>query len=70
MALKGASGEPVDLETSRMYREYRYRKTYSGLTHEQYLDEPRTMIDWTLAFAGMEAEMEREEIEKARRQSS
>jgi len=40
---------------------------YPGLTHEQFLDEPSDTVDWALAFAGMEAKMEADAIEKAKK---
>jgi hypothetical protein len=38
------------------------------LTHAQYLDEPAQVVDWALAFARMEDEMEEEAIKKAERE--
>ena len=48
------------------WREHRYRKLYP-MTHEQFLDEPCVTVDWALAFAGLEAELESEAIKKAKR---
>jgi hypothetical protein len=41
-----------------------------GLTHEQYLREPNTYVDWALRFAALENEIEAEEIKKAQKESS
>lgn len=56
---------PVDFETRELWREHQYRKLYPGLTHDQYLDEPCEVVDWALAFARMEAEMEEEAMKRA-----
>lgn len=47
------------------WREHQYRKLYPGLTHEEYMDEPCEMVDWALAFAGLEAKMQDEAMKKA-----
>ncbi len=39
------------------------------MTHEQYLDEPVQVVDWALAFARLENDMEAEAIKKASKQS-
>ncbi len=36
------------------------------MTHEQYLDEPAQVVDWALAFAGLEAKLEEKHIERAK----
>lgn len=64
MAIGGASAQPVDQETWAKYREYRFRRLVP-MSHEQYLDEPVGVVEWTLQFAGMDAEIEAEEINAA-----
>lgn len=31
-------------------REYLYRTTVGGLTHDEYLDEPDHVVDWVLGI--------------------
>ncbi len=64
-ALEGRSRKPVDFATRELWREHQYRKVYPGLTHEEFLDEPCEVVDWALAFARMEAEMEEAAMKRA-----
>lgn len=36
------------------------------MTHEQYLDEPAHLVDWALAFKGVEAKVQEDAMEKAK----
>ena len=63
--LEGRSAQHPDPEFIERWNEHCYRKLYGGLTHEQYLDEPGVVIDFALAFQGMENEMEKDAIKRA-----
>lgn len=48
----GAAGVYVDPVSIAMDREYRYRRLIP-MSHEQYLDEPWDVIEWTLRLHDM-----------------
>jgi len=39
------------------------------MSHQRYLDEPAEVVDWTLALANMEAEMEQAAMERERKKA-
>lgn len=53
--------------TAEWYREYRFRKVFPGVTHDEFLDEPGDAVDWLLAINRMVEEVELERQEKAER---
>ena len=40
-----------------MFREYQYRKLFA-ISHEQYLDEPVSTVEWLLAINAVVSEVE------------
>lgn len=39
-----------------MLAEYKYRRLFKGITHDDYLNEPCDVIEWMLRIGHLEAE--------------
>jgi len=46
---KKPSGEDMDYALAKMVQEYEYRQLFH-ITHDQYLDEPSSLIRWMIAI--------------------
>lgn len=55
-ALEGGGGK-APIEVAQRWEEFRYRRLFPALTHDQYLDEPSETVDWMLAIDGVLADL-------------
>ena len=55
--LKGDNGEDPEPEVIQLFREFRYRKLMRA-SHDEFLDESRSNIEWFLSFEGLMNEIQ------------